>query len=226
MNYQFPWTEFMQEMFEEFECDMGVTRGTSVISAPVPIEVIERYKGVLPDNLLAYWERYGWCGYDNGLFWTVNPDEYSDIIHTLTDISQLDDPNENFVIARGAFGKLAIWNNRRGYMMSYNPNIGLLTQSHIDQYPELGKDELEKDMAIFFGNTSGYRYDQYDENDHPLFERALAQYGPLAANEMYAFVPATCLGGKWYLENLEKVDITTHIAMLMELQPPQLQLVV
>ncbi len=148
----------------------------------------------MPDNLLAYWERYGWCGYNHGLFWLVNPDDYSNIMETLTGISQLDDPNENFVIARGAFGKLVIWNNRRGYMMSYNPNIGLLTQSHIEQYPELDKDELEKDMAIFFGNTSGYRYDQGDENEHLLFERALAQYGPLATNEMYAFVPAICLG--------------------------------
>ncbi len=38
MNYQFPWAEFMQKMFEEFEGDMGVTRGIPVISSPVPIE--------------------------------------------------------------------------------------------------------------------------------------------------------------------------------------------
>ncbi len=226
MSYQFPWTDFMQEQFVRFERKMGLLENIPVTSTPVPAEVIERYKGLLPDNLLAYWERYGWCGYDHGLFWTVNPDDYSDIIHTLTAISQLDNPDENFVIARGAFGELSIWNSKRGRAMTYSPHVGLLTQTHIDQQPERSKEELEQYLAVFFGNTSGYRYDEEDENDQPLFEQALAQYGPLAANEMYAFSPAICLGGQWRLKNLEKVDITTHIAMLMELQPPQLQLVV
>ncbi len=37
---------------------------------------IERYRGKLPDQLLAYWQEHGWSGYADGLFWAVDPQEY------------------------------------------------------------------------------------------------------------------------------------------------------
>ncbi|PIB11583.1 GAD-like domain-containing protein [Vibrio rotiferianus CAIM 577 = LMG 21460] len=178
----------------------------------------------MPKNLLTYWERHGWCGYNNGLYWTVNPNDYRDIIERLSAISQLDDPSENFVIARGAFGNLEIWNSKRGNVMSYYPVIGLLHQWHAEEMPEQSEEELELDMALFFESASSYRHDQVDEYEEPLFERALEKLGPLAENEMYAFVPATCLDGKWLLENLQKVDITTHLEMLMDLEEPSIDI--
>jgi hypothetical protein len=42
----------------------------------VPSSTLDRYRGKLPDQLLAYWEEHGWCGYADGLFWTVDPEEY------------------------------------------------------------------------------------------------------------------------------------------------------
>ncbi|WP_337165982.1 GAD-like domain-containing protein [Vibrio fluvialis] len=225
MSFKFQWSEVMKTEFDEFENTMGVHRGFPIVSStPVPAEVLEQYNGVLPENLLAYWERHGWCGYYKGMFWTVNPNDYTEIIERLSAISQLDDPSENFVIARGAFGDLEIWNRKRGNVMSYCPVIGLLYQWHIDVKQEQTKTELELDMAYFFGGASSSDQDQEDEFEERLFERALDKLGPLAENEMYAFVPATCLGGKWLLENLQKVDITTHIEMLMDLEEPRINI--
>ncbi|WP_332420341.1 GAD-like domain-containing protein, partial [Vibrio metschnikovii] len=63
MSFKFQWTAKMQQGFDEFEHSMGVHRGFPIVSStPVPAEVLEQYNGVLPENLLAYWERYGWCG--------------------------------------------------------------------------------------------------------------------------------------------------------------------
>ena len=225
MSFKFHWSAKMQQAFEEFEHTMGVHRGFPIVSSTaVPSEVLEQYDGVLPKNLLTYWERHGWCGYNNGLYWTVNPNDYRDIIERLCALSQLDDPSETFVIARGAFGNLEIWNSKRGNVMSYYPVIGLLNQWHIDVKPEKTEEELESSMASFFWRASSYRHDQVDEYEEPLFERALEKFGPLAENEIYAFVPATCLGGKWLLENLQKVDITTHIEMLMDLEEPSIDI--
>ena len=225
MSFKFHWSAKMQQAFEEFEHTMGVHRGFPIVcSTPVLSEVLEQYDGVLPKNLLTYWERHGWCGYNNGLYWTVNPNDYRDIIERLSAISQFDDPSENFVIARGAFGDLEIWNRKRGDVMSFCPVIGLLHQWHTDEMPEQSEEELELDMALFFESASSYDQDQEDENDELLFEQALEKLGPLAENEMYAFVPATCLGGKWLLENLQKVDITTHIEMLMDLEEPNINI--
>ncbi|EKO3629290.1 DUF1851 domain-containing protein [Vibrio metschnikovii] len=225
MSFKFQWTAKMQQGFDEFENTMGVHRGFPIVSStPVPAEVLEQYNGVLPENLLAYWERHGWCGYDNGMFWTVNPNDYTEIIERLSAISQLDDPSENFVIARGAFGDLEIWNRKRGNVMYYSPVIGLLYQWDIDVKQEKTEAELESAMASFFWRASSSDQDQEDEYEERLFERALDKLGPLAENEMYAFVPATCLGGKWLLENLQKVDITTHIEMLMDLEEPSINI--
>ncbi|WP_038887569.1 T6SS immunity protein Tdi1 domain-containing protein, partial [Vibrio rotiferianus] len=108
--------------------------------------------------------------------------------------------------------------------MSYYPVIGLLHQWHAEEMPEQSEEELELDMALFFESASSYRHEQVDEYEEPLFERALDKLGPLAENEMYAFVPATCLGGKWLLENLQKVDITPHLEMLMDLEEPSINI--
>jgi len=217
MSFKFQWSEVMDTRFERFQRRMEA----AFVSQEVPLQALEHYEGLLPTNLLAYWERHGWCGYNNGLYWTVNPNDY---LERLCALSQLDDPSETFVIARGAFGDLEIWNRKRGDVMSFCPVIGLLYQWHIDVKPEKTEEELESSMASFFWRASSYDQDQEDENDELLFERALEKLGPLVENEMYAFVPETCLGGKWLLENLQKVDITTHIEMLMDLEEPSIDI--
>ena len=42
--------------------------------------VLQKYRGILPDQLLTYWRQYGFCGFADGLFWITNPDDYEDIL--------------------------------------------------------------------------------------------------------------------------------------------------
>ncbi|WP_426342232.1 GAD-like domain-containing protein [Pseudoduganella sp. S-14] len=64
------------EHFEFFLEKMGPT----VHKRCVPAQSVERFRGKLPDQLLAYWEEHGWCGYADGLFWTVDPSEYQPVL--------------------------------------------------------------------------------------------------------------------------------------------------
>lgn len=71
--------------------------------------VIEKYKGVLPDVLLDYWRSEGWCGYADGLFWTVNPDDYKHLLDMWLSGTKFSSIDNYHVIARSAFGDLYAW---------------------------------------------------------------------------------------------------------------------
>ncbi len=89
----------------------------------------------------------------------------------------------------------------------------------VDIAKNRSKEELEMEGALFLSCKTTEREDEKGEDDKPYFDRALAKLGPLTQDEMYGFVPAWCLGGDNRLENLQKVDITTHLAFLLELEP-------
>ena len=42
----------------------------------VPQEVIKKYETILPAPIIDLWKRHGFGGYEDGLFWTINPDNY------------------------------------------------------------------------------------------------------------------------------------------------------
>ena len=63
---------FIDEYIEFFYEEMGPAKYCRKVSE----KEIEKYKGKLPNTLLSYWREYGWCGYENGILWTVNPEEY------------------------------------------------------------------------------------------------------------------------------------------------------
>lgn len=49
----------------------------------VPQEVIEKYRDVLPDELIEVWKKYGFGSFYGGFLKTVNPDDYADVLHEI-----------------------------------------------------------------------------------------------------------------------------------------------
>jgi hypothetical protein len=82
---------------------------TAIDKRYVPLSSIERYRGKLPDQLLAYWEENGWCGYADGLFWTVNPQDYEAALEAWIGDTPLMEEDSYYVIARSAFGDLYLF---------------------------------------------------------------------------------------------------------------------
>lgn len=59
----------------------------------------------------------------------------------------------------------------------------------------------------------------FDDNQgEPLFRRALMKLGPVGENEMYAFEPALCIGGKADLEHRVKLNKDVHLTILEQLR--------
>ena len=60
-------------------------------------------------------------------------------------------------------------------------------------------------------------FDFKDDKEKPLFKKALKKLGPLNSDEIYAFEPALSIGRLPKIENLVKVKMIEHLAMLAQL---------
>lgn len=192
--------------------------GEATSREEVPASAIARWRGALPDQLLAYWEHEGWCGYANGLFWTVDPALYDEILADWLQGSGLLELDRFHVIARSGFGTLHLWGPKTGASVS----IMCSTNTIVCAASDLKKTITDADQSIrdFFGHRWREDEDLKDAQRLPLFERARARLGDLSKSEMYGFEPALVLGGEVTLGSLGKVDLEVHLAILLGLAAP------
>jgi hypothetical protein len=196
----------MDEDFEYFLEKMG----PSTEERLVPPSSIERYRGKLPGKLLDYWGEYGWSGYADGLFWTVNPQEYEPVVEAWIGNTSMMERDTYHVIARSAFGKLYLWGESTGASLDLFapgsfciPGDGIL----------IGPDR-DFELQVFFGGISP------EENDfEAMFVPALKKLGRLKHDEMYGLVPALALGGSPSTDYLQKVKAVEHLVLLGQLAP-------
>lgn len=71
----------------------------------VPQEVIKKYETILPAPIIDLWKRHGFGGYEEGLFWTINPDDYLGYIKKWIDFFDYEDI---YPIIRTAFADIII----------------------------------------------------------------------------------------------------------------------
>lgn len=205
--------EYFQLFIDEF--------GDASKCEPVPKTVIDKYRGKLPDQLLEYWQNEGWCQYADGLFWTVNPEEYDDILHAWLLDTPLESIDNFYVIARSAFGDLYLCGEKSSQSLTILSLAGMISGLG-EELKEKTLIEKNKTIRHFFGMSNRDDYDLEDDNKELLFDRAKEKLGPIDKDEMYYFEPAVALGGKKRLENLQKGDMKVHLSILREFSEPQL----
>ncbi|NUT80803.1 DUF1851 domain-containing protein [Pseudomonas brassicacearum] len=200
---------------EDFECFIRVM-GEATSHRQVPGSHIAKYRGILPDALLTYWQKEGWCGYANGLFWTVDPDDYKyllDIWLSGTEFLQIDNYH---VIARSAFGTLYAWGEKYNQKIVVSCPTGSIV-ALMNKLKVLNKDP---DLAIqtFFAMSDKERYDLEDGRGDFLFDRALEKLGALDESEVYGFEPALFVGGTASLDQLVKCNLEVHLTNLRQIR--------
>jgi hypothetical protein len=197
----------MDEDFESFLQDFG----PAVDRREAPMASVERWRGHLPDQLLAYWREHGWCGYAQGLFWTVDPQEYEPVAEAWLGETRFAHEDRYHLIALGAFGTLYFWGEKNG------GNLTVMAPDAVALPRRVRWQDLEAAMRAFFGVHQPGASDFSDTSGKPLFARALNKLGRLAPGEMYGFVPALALGGPATLEHLQRVKAVEHLVMLAQL---------
>lgn len=208
----------MDKFFDNFYSYKGF--GPAFAKREVPQEKIERFRGKLPDQLLEYWKEYGWCGYAQGLFWTVDPDEWEPALEAWIGDTELMEQDAYYVIARTAFGELILWGEKSGPSLKILSTYAMIFPA--DCTEEMIRRSPDRMVQSFFSSKSRDSMDMQDENEKPLFARALKKLGPLDHDTMYGFVPALALGGPVRLENLQKLDAIVHLDILSGLGERQL----
>jgi len=193
--------------------------GEATQRVSVPAASIEKWRGKLPDQLLTYWQKEGWCAYAGGLLWIVDPEEYEDLIDEWLEDSRLDEIDSFHVIARSAFGELYACGEKTGISITVACPLQQIFALQKELEPKT-KDELDISIRAFFLSSSPRRFNLGDESGQLLFDGALKSLGALSSNEMYGFEPALVLGGKALLENLAKVDLDVHLTILRQLGAP------
>ncbi|MNS74821.1 GAD-like domain protein [compost metagenome] len=182
------------------------TIGPPIHRQEVPPSTIERYSRKLPKKLLEHWTTHGWCGYGDGIFWTVDPQEYEGVVASWIDGTSLAEHDTYHVIARGAFGDLYLYGERTGF--------SLCIASHISHYCGNNRRiaNIDRHVQSFFLQV------KKDSNDFEgLFEPSRNNLGLLNHDEMYGFVPALVFGGNARLERIEKVKTIEHLIMLSQI---------
>jgi len=193
--------------------------GEPTSQVPVPAKAIEQWRGRLPEQLLAYWSNEGWCAYANGLLWTVNPDDFEDLVDEWLTDTPLEQADSFHAIARSAFGDLYVCGERSGANVTICCELNAITAFAKSLKPK-SDDSRDNSIRSFFASSNKTDFDLKDEHRTPLFDRALAKLGPLQADEVYGFEPALVLGGEKRLENLAKLKLDVHLTVLRQLGSP------
>lgn len=160
-------------------------------------EIISKYEGVLPNELLEVWKKYGFGTILDGYLKIINPDEYSEVLDMAFDGQCVAIP-----IFVTAFGDIFILEEGR-YIIAVKIKNGTIE-----------------------GVPGGFKYfwedlenDDIDEinNEIGKYKEAVAQFGELEFDECFGYTPLLGLGGSEKTENLEKVNTKVHIELIAQL---------
>lgn len=187
----------------------------------VPQSSIEKYRGTLPDLLLRYWQEEGWASYGQGLLWTVDPDEYEDVLDEWLEDTPFEQLDAYHVFARSALGDLYVCGEKGGSNMTVACSLHGITALVKELRPKSPK-ARDTSIEVFFAMHEPHDADLKDEGGQWLFARAVKQLGVLDADEMYGFEPAVAVGGPLILDNLRRVKLEPHLTILRQLAPPQI----
>ena len=154
-------------------------------------ETINKYKGVVSDEVIEFWKEYGYGSFYGGFIQSINPDDYIDVMQ--------ESINQRFHKGVPLFVTgmcdLILWDDGflRGCFYRYGA-MGTVCASLAVLYALLKSQKAPKDELYI----------------EPYLE-AKEKYGEPEYGYGFGYVPLLPLGGKMSVGNLEKLDIITHI---------------
>jgi hypothetical protein len=168
-----------------------------IVNERVSDQILEQFRGKLPDKLLQTWQTFGFGSMSNGFIKIVNPNEYVELLKTVysSPIDEVAVP----IIATG-FGDLIVWEDNDIVLIHLRKGISNV---------------LPTDFEFFLDDV----YDEYflnKELNNQNYTEAVNMLGNLAYDECYAYFPLLGVGGVADVENLKKVKIREYITIVSQ----------
>jgi len=192
---------------------------TKLPSPPGPActdEHVKSYTGLVPDCLISYWQEFGFSGFGNGTAWLVDPIEWKvtteEVLLDRVQHPRLGADAQYIPFVRSAFGKVWFWTPGYGISLIVDPARGVLFVKPPAR--KLSPSGFERAMLSFFGASIMERFEFFDKNEEPMFERTHQHLGDLRFDELYGFAPGLLVGGAAILEATQLFQIHVHMALL------------
>lgn len=165
-------------------------------------ETLEQFRGKLPEELLDFWQEYGFGNYGGGLLKMIDPSDYVD---TLT--LWLGEQEACLPILMTGFGTLFVYRK-----LSETADDMCLLDIH---YRKSGS--FSTGFSDFFERIIPAENFAEQFLRAGLFQEASAKHGVLAENEIFFFVPALAFGGDESTQYIEKGNAAVHQHLLFEM---------
>lgn len=171
--------------------------------------VLNRFRDLLPAELLDLWQAYGFGNYGNGLLKVIDPTFYTFYTDNLSAWLGVNNPARIPIMVTG-FGNIFYY--RR--LNDTQNDVALLDIHHrhtnvcaysFSEFVQLLSDDAAADTLL----------------DKELFIQAFEKCGPLSDKEIFFFVPALAFGGSESVDSVEKGDGAVHQRLLFELMNTQ-----
>ena len=189
----------MDAMFKDF---------ISIFPPPVDVikptdQTLDRFKDILPEELLDFWKEFGFGNYGNGFIKVINPEEYSSSLYEW--LGKEDASRVPILIT--AFGDIFFYRK----LSANDEDVSFLDIHYRDI------DACVWSLEEFFGS---YIVDEgiIDEVlKKELFELAVSKKGGIAFDEIYYFVPALVMGGEEDVKYIDKGKGVVHQSLLFQM---------
>ncbi|WP_075342764.1 T6SS immunity protein Tdi1 domain-containing protein [Tenacibaculum agarivorans] len=168
-----------------------------IISEKPSFELIKEYSDILPDEMMSFWEKYGFGTFMSGYIRMINPNDYKELFSNSYQDAEIETP---FAVI--AFGDIISWRGEAINMVCYRYNYSAI----------IGADEFDWFMNMDLTSNLFKTEDLKSQQ----FEKAKDRLGKLTINQSYGYFPLLALGGNEKIENLQIVDTKIHIDIITQ----------
>ena len=171
-----------------------------VVHAPVPAEIIEEFRGRVPDELVEIWEQYGYGTFGGGFLRLIDPKLYEAEVGDCIGKTQGDG------IA------IPIMVTGLGDLITWEPSLGIVAiQYRLGTVYGLGS----RVRSVFRLVEDGLILSRLRAE---IFPKAVEAHGELPYDQSFIFVPLLSVGGQEKVENLHKRETIASIQVAVDLR--------
>jgi hypothetical protein len=170
--------------------------------ADFPQDVIEKYQGNVPDEIIEFWKFYGLGSFAGGFLKVINPDEYQDILNEST----------------GYFRDMVpIFATGLADLVVYGKGEGASKFGLYDVMYRFHDFDTMFNFEFFLKYYSD-KFFQEKELKNTAYLQAVEKFGEPDYDQAFAFVPLLALGGSENrIDTMKKVNLKVHIMLITDL---------